>query len=105
MYKKIIYKMAILLILGISILVASLIAIAVGYHKKMKKTKLRGKDGKFKGRNLSNESLIETETSLRKQPTPENYLAFRIIVVGAKGVGKTSIARQFTERKWFDEPC
>ena len=36
---------------------------------------------------------------------PENFLMFRIIIVGAKGVGKTAIARQFTERKWFDEPC
>jgi GTPase SAR1 family protein len=38
-------------------------------------------------------------------PPPENFMMFRIIVVGAKGVGKTSIAKHFTERKWFDEPC
>jgi GTPase SAR1 family protein len=36
-------------------------------------------------------------------PAPENFLMFRIILVGAKGVGKTSIAKHFTERKWFDE--
>jgi GTPase SAR1 family protein len=53
--------------------------------------------------NLSSESLIETETSIREQTPPENILIFRIIVVGAKGVGKTSIVKQFTERKWVDE--
>ena len=42
---------------------------------------------------LSGESLIETDISLKEIPVPENILIFRIIVVGSKGVGKTSIVR------------
>lgn len=56
-------------------------------------------------RQLSSESLIETDTSLKDIPVPENILIFRIIVVGSKGVGKTSISRHFTERQWLTTPC
>lgn len=34
----------------------------------------------------------------------DNFLLIRVIVVGTKGVGKSSISKLFTERKWQDEP-